>query len=238
MSVLSKIQSLTRQFLPTGRAFKVPKDSYFEKLIDALSESEKRAYEDAVALLDSVLPDNSDFTTGDASQWEKRLGIIREDGVSLADRKLAIQRKYNHPGEQKARHHYLFLQKQLRDAGFDVYVHENRFPYGDGSYYTLPPTAFDPNFPIGSVQHSSQVQHGQIQHGGGDYGNKVVNSISESIDSYFRIGGNLRKTFFIGGPYLGWYATVPENRKSEFRQLILMSKPVETVALLFVVYSY
>lgn len=237
MSVLSKIQALTKQLFPSGRAFKMPKDSYFEKLMYALAESEKRAYDDAVAILDSILPDNSDFTAADATQWERRLGIIREDGVSLADRKLAIQRKYNHPGEQKARHHYLFLQKQLRDAGFDVYVHENRFAYGDGSYYTLPPTAFDPNFPIASNQHSNQIQHGQIQHGG-TYGNKVVNVIDQSLDNTFNVGATLRKTFFIGGPYIGDYATVPEVRKEEFRQLILMSKPVECCGFLFVVYSY
>src|SRR5688572_21021930 len=146
MSVLNKIQSLSKQLLPTGRAFKVPKDSYFQKLIDGLAESEQRAYDDALSILNSAIPDNDNFTADDATDWERRLGLITGDGVSLADRKLAILRKYNHPGEIKARQHYLFLQKQLRDAGFDVYVHENRFPYGDGTYYTLSPLNIDPAY--------------------------------------------------------------------------------------------
>lgn len=235
MSVLSKIQSLSRQLLPTGRAFKVPKESYFQKLIDGLAESEKRAYDDALSILNSAIPDNDSFTTDDATDWERRLGLITGDGVSLADRKLGILRKYNHPGEIKARQHYLFLQKQLRDAGFDVYVHENRFPYGDGSYYTLTPFDIDPSFPTLASQYSSFVQYGQIQYGGG-LGNKIANFISESLDNAFLVGSTYRASFFIGGPYLGDYASVPSSRKDEFRQLILRTKPVQTVGFLFINY--
>ncbi len=235
MSVLSKIQSLSKQLLPTGRAFKVPKDSYFQKLIDGLAESEQRAYDDALSILNSAIPDNDNFTADDATDWERRLGLITGDGVSLADRKLAILRKYNHPGEIKARQHYLFLQKQLRDAGFDVYVHENRFPYGDGSYYTLTPLDIDPLYPTLASQYSSFVQYGQVQYGG-SFGNKIVNFISESLDNAFLVGSTYRASFFIGGPYLGNYADVPLNRKDEFRQLILRTKPVQTVGFLFINY--
>lgn len=233
MSALDKIKALTKQLFPTGRAFKMPKDGVLQKLMDGLAESEKRAYDDAVSILNSTIPDNDQFSADDATDWERRLGLITGTGVSLADRKLAILRKYNHPGEIKAREHYLFLQKQLRDAGFDVYVHENRFPYGDGSYYTLSPTVIDPGYPVVASQYSPMYQYGQIQYGG-TLGNKVANHISESLDNGFVIGNDMKHTFFVGGPYLGDYATVPLNRKDEFRQLILRTKPVETVGFLFI----
>lgn len=235
MSVLDRIKILTKQLYPTGRAFKMPKDSIFQKLHDGLAESEKRAYDDAVSILDSTIPDNNNFSEDDATDWERRLGLITSSGVSLANRKLAILRKYNHPGDIRARQYYLFLQKQLRDAGFDVYVHENRFPYGDGTYYTLSPLNIDPGYPIVANQYSPFVQYGQTQYGG-SLGNKVVNHISESLDNAFVIGSNFRQTFFVGGPYLGDYANVPLNRKDEFRQLILRTKPVQTVGFLFINY--
>lgn len=233
MSVLNKIKKLTEQLYPTGRAFKIPKESFFEKLIEALNESEKRAYDDAVSTIDSVIADNDDFTEADATDWERRLGLITGEGVSLEDRKLAILRKYNHPGEIKARNHYLFLQKQLRDAGFDVYVHENRFDYGDGTFYTLSPRDIDPSYPISNNMYSPYNQYGQLQYGG-TLGNKVVNHINESLDAPFNIGSSFRASFFIGGPYLGDWAIVDLNRKNEFRQIILKTKPTQTVGFLFV----
>lgn len=235
MSVLSKIKSLTKQLYPTGRAFKVPSGGVFEKLSDGLIESEKRAWDDANAILNSLLPDNSNFTADDATDWERRLGLITSSGVSLADRKAAILRKYNHPGDIKARQHYLFLQRELRAAGFDVYVHENRFAYGGGSYYTLSPFDIDPSFPTVSPQHSSFIQHGDLQHGG-DLGNKIANSIYQSEDDNFSVGSTLRHTFFIGGAYLGDYVNIPQERELELRQLILITKPAHTVGFLFINY--
>lgn len=236
MSVLDKIKSLTDQLYPTGRAFRSIA-GVRRKVRDGLAASEARFYDDLILTLDSILADNSNFTADDATAWERRLGLITGDGVPLEDRKLAILRKYNHPGEIKAREHYLFLQKQLRDAGFDVYVHENRFAYGDGTYYTLSPRDIDPGFPLIYYQHSPFIQHGNLPHGV-TIGNKIVNHLSQSLDDQFDIGSSFRSSFFIGGPYLGQYAIVPEVRKMEFRQLILRVKPVQTVGFLFVVYSY
>lgn len=233
MSVLTKIKKLTKQLYPTGRAFKMPTGGVFDKLVDGLNESEARAWSDANAILNSILPDNNNFTADDATDWERRLGLITSSGVSLADRKASILRKYNHPGDIKARQHYLFLQRQLRAAGFDVYVHENRFAYGDGSYYTVSPLDLDPSWPIVSIQHSQFVQHGDIQHGG-SLGRKVVNFIQDEQDDPFEIGNSFRFTFFVGGAYLGDYANVPIARKNEFRQIILMTKPVQTVGFLFI----
>jgi hypothetical protein len=230
---LTNISSLARQLFPTGRAFKMAENSYLESLMYALSLSENRAYNDALSIQNSILPDNSEFTSDDATDWERRLGMIVNPLVDLELRKLAIRRKINHPGNIKARQHYLYIEGQLRAAGFDVYVYENRFPYG-GSYYTR--SLFDI---IGGVGIDA-LQYGDSQYGdsqyGGTYSNIIANYIDEIIDSNFAISSNLRCTFFIGANPLGQFANVPIERKQEFRQLILKLKPTQMVGYLLINY--
>lgn len=234
MSITSKIKSLSLQLFPTGRAFWNKIDSDKDKLLNALVASETRAYNDALLLFDSILPDNVNFSADDATLWEVRLGLIVNPLVQLEDRKDAIKRKMNHPGTISARQNWRYLQGQLQAAGFDVYVYENRFSDGLGGYTTKTPTVFSLlPYPLRYFMHSPFVQHGQIQHGTTP-ANKVVNHIDESIDVYFNIGNNLRSTFFVGGPTEGSWATVDANRKDEFRQLILKIKPVQTVGFLLI----
>jgi uncharacterized protein YmfQ (DUF2313 family) len=233
MAVFDKILKLSKQLYPTGRAFKMPLSSEFEKLVKGLGRSEARMYSGANSILNSLLPDNDNFTTQDATDWERRLGMITNSSVSLADRKLSIRRKIAHPGTIPARQNYLYIEGQLQQAGFDVYVHENRFPYGDGSYTQLTP--FEASGAISGTFQHGDAQHGDIQHGSA-YDDKVVNYIDEELDNIFNVGDNLKFTFFICGPYLGDFADVPFERKDEFRQLILKLKPVQCVAYLFINY--
>lgn len=233
MSVLDKIKVLSRQLYPTGRAFKMPVGSFFEKLNTGLAQGEKRFYDDALSTLDSAIPDNSDFTADDATDWERRLGLITNDAVSLENRKLAIIRKMNHPGAIPARQHYLYLQGQLQAAGFDVYVFENRFPSYGGTYDTQTPQEVTGSSAVG-IQHGD-AQHGDFQHGT-ELFDIVANSLDPDIDAVFNIGSSLRCTFFIGGNPLGTFADVDVERETEFRQLILKIKPVQTVAYLFINY--
>jgi hypothetical protein len=233
MSTESKIVKLVNQLYPRGRAFKLAEDSDLRKLHNALSISKAQAFSDAISTLDSALPDNENFSVEDAAAWENRLGLITNDAVSLANRKAAIIRKMNHPGTVPARENYRFLEGQLRLAGFDVYVYENRFDDGMGGYITKSPEELTGNT-FTDVQHGD-IQHGDAQHGSGSYP-LVVNNIDEDIDRVFNIGDNLRSTFYIGGPYEGDYADVDVERKLEFRQIILKIKPVQTVGILLINY--
>lgn len=235
MSVLENILKLKKQLYPTGRAFKMPPGGPFEKLNNALNQSEAQAYADAKSILNSILPDNDDFLEDDATAWERRLGLITNSAVSLADRKLAIKRKLNYPTGNPAKQHYLYLQTQLQAAGFDVYVFENRFDDYPNGYITKTPIEVSGAPSILSPFQHGQRQHGNFQHGGG-YNNKVVNHIDESLDRPFSIGTNYRSTFFVGGNTVGSFAEIPVARKTEFRQLILRLKPVQTVAFLFINY--
>jgi len=227
-----KLLTLTKRFYPRGRAFRIPFNSLLEKQHEGLIESENLALTDSISILDSLIPDNDNFTTEDATTWETRLGLISNNATSLSNRKLAILRKMNHPDDVKSRQHYLFLQRELRAAGFDVYVHENRFTVG-GVLVTKTPDEVLVN-QVKAV-HRTGFKHGQLQHGG-IFSDKIVNSIYIDIDKAFNVGSNLRSTFFIGGATVGDYAAIETSRILEFRQLVLKIKPAQTVAYIFINY--
>lgn len=236
MEVIDKIKTLMRQMLPNGLAFRHPLDGYQDGLQNALAISEAQCYEDAMSVLFSILPDNDNFTSTDATLWEQRLGLISNSSVPLVDRKLAILRKMNHPGAIPARQNYRYLERELRAAGFDVYVYENRFATYPTGYEVINPLVASGG--IGGVA----ARHGLILHGrarhGIHYQNIIANHIDESVDWMFDIGNNLKSTFFIGYTPFGTFADVDENRKDEFRELILKIKPVQTVGFLLVNYNY
>jgi uncharacterized protein YmfQ (DUF2313 family) len=248
-----KVKRLTQRLLPTGRAWKMPPNGTFDRLVDALKVSEAQAVADAIGLLDAILPDNDNFTADDATQWERRLGMIVNTSTPLADRKAAIRRKMNHPGTIPARQHYLYIEGQLQAAGFDVWVHEN-IP-------TVDPVAFGAaglgdigqlgTYELGDGELGdgsdiifntilTQVQLGTFQLGqaqlGWAFNNKVANNIDPALDLYFDTGINYRSSFFVGGQVYGTFADVAASRESEFRQLILQLKQANTVAFIYINY--
>ena len=72
---------------------------------------------------------------------------------------------------------------------------------------------------------------------GAEYNALIANSLDPVADSGFDIGTNFRSTFFIGGEVPGTFADVETQRQTEFRQLVLKIKPVQTVAYLFINYT-
>lgn len=231
MTTSDKILKLTRQLYPSGRAFKMPTGGESEKLHKAIASSLGTTHDDARSILNSILPDNDEFSEADATDWERRLGLITNEAVPLADRKLAIQRKMQYPGTIPARQNFRYLEGQLQAAGFDVYVHENRFDDGMGGYETK---TLEEVVGGGGIA----AQYGDFQYGDSQYGglspNTVVNHIDEAADAF--VIANLRFTFFIGGAVLGAFANVSTARKAEFRQMIIRIKPVQTAGYLLVNY--
>jgi hypothetical protein len=248
----NKFVKISKQLYPTGRAFRVAEGSELEKLHEALSESESKLDLDSLSILNSVLPDNDNFTELDAELWENRLGLITNPDVSLEDRKLAIIRKMNHPGDIPARQSWDYLQDRLRSAGFDVYVHENltnvspqdvlalNENYGQlGTFQLDDQQLGDVYSYYGNLFNFFQLddqQLGFFQLNEYSYNHKVANNIFEEKDYSFNVGANYKSTFFIGGEELGSFADIDVNRKLEFRQLILRIKPVQTVGFLFINY--
>lgn len=250
MGVKEKIVSLTERLYPKGRVFNLKNGSRIKRLHYSLAKSEKEAYNASLSVLDSILPDNANFTVEDATRWEERLGMLVNNGATLADRKLAIARKMNHPGTIPARQSADYLQGQLRDAGFDVYVYRysgltiEQILYNNNEIAQLNDGQLG-DFQLGDIYSyygsfftCSQLNDfslGNTQLGTCFFNNNVINYITESKDSGFYVIGS-PWVFFIGGEPLGEFADVDENRKEEFRQLILKLKPVNSIAQLLINY--
>jgi hypothetical protein len=234
MTLKEKLLVLARQLYPSGRAYRMSEGGYLEGLHKALGMTEERAYNDFVSVLDNLLPDNANFSIDDATDWERRLGMITNISLSLDERKAAIYRKMNFPGGQPARQNKDFIQWQLQLAKFNVFIYENIFSDGMGGYISKQP--LDITGGVGG----SEFQHGDFEHGthehGIYWGNIIANKINETEDNNFVIPNDLSATFFVGGATLGSFAAVDLNRKNEFRQLLLTLKPASTVGFLMINY--
>lgn len=236
MTYRDHLIKITRQLYPTGRAWRMPLDGYLHGLHKALGISEAEVYGDAESVItDSLIPDNDDFTAADATDWERRLGLSSDPSTALSVRKAAILRKMASPGSIRPKGHYLYLEKQLQDAGFDVYVHENLLPTYPNDYYSVAPNLHYGNTNF-IVLRCGTFQLGQRQLGR-YWNNKIVNHYNQETDNNFYIGDSLAATFFIGGQNLGTYANVASARETEFRQLILSQKQVQAVGFLFINYT-
>lgn len=239
MATRDEILKLTKSLYPDGRVFEFHDANDMDLLHRALARGEARAWDDALDILNSILPDNDNFTAADATDWERRLGIASGgDSVPLADRKLAIIRKMNHPGTIKARQNYRYLQGQLQAAGFNVTVYENRFDDGGGGYITKTPSEILGDATVLANLGTFNLGEANLAGTWSDQGVTVVaNHIEEALDADFDIGDNYRSTFYIAGDTVDAFADVDADRKDEFRQLILLTKPVQTVAFLFINYT-
>lgn len=232
MTTVDKIVRLSKQLLPTGALWKMVGENYMHGLFRALAQEKGKFYEDAVSIQDTLLPDNPRFTTDDAEIWERVLKLPSNSSVSLEDRKAAIRRKMAGPGNQKARGHFLYLERQFQAAGFDVWVHENLFPAYPSGYTRVAPNSLYGNANFISPEYDD-TYYGEPQYGG-YYNNIIANSIDQDFDNYFDLGGSLAHTFFIGGEVLGTYTSIPAAREKEFRQLVLSQKQAQLVAFLFI----
>lgn len=239
MAAVDQIRKIVGQLYPKGRAFKMPYAGIFYRLNKALAISEAAAHEAARSVLDSVLPDNDNFTEDDALGWERRFGMVQypDNNVPLDDRKAAIIRKWRHGGAAvKPRQNYRFIESQLRLANFDVHVYENKFLTSPWTSYVTETPAEVLGAASGPIAvHDTATQHGEVQHGSGGY-NKIVNYLEQDKDRAFIEGAHLRNTFFIAGATVDTFADVPIERQDEFRQLVLTIKPMHSVAYEFVNY--
>lgn len=217
---------LALQLYPTGRAFQFKKNGVWDNLHNAINKSMITLVEDSYLTIDSLFPDNVNFTINDAELWEYRLGLISNNDLTLEVRKQAIFRKMAYPGNAKARQHPSFIQDQLQKAGFDVYVHENTPPYKTPGDILLTV--------LNASQYGGDSQYGgSFQYGSGSY--SVIANSSATNEEY-AVGGNIWASFFIGGEVLGETAQVPQTRLTEFKELVLKLKPAHTVAYTFITY--
>lgn len=226
MTIEDKILKLTKRLYPTGRAFKIPTGSVFEKIHKAINKVEAEAVQGALDILDEILADNDNFTVEDARDWERRLAIQTNESVSLADRKAAIIRKWGAPGNTRTRQHYTYLEGQLQEAGFNLFVHENT-NVDTPDVFANEPLTYE------------EIEHGEIEHGETTHGLGLINAVANYIDTqqdkFFDLAG-YETIFFIGAETPGDFADVDADRELELRRLILNLKPAQTVGILLVNY--
>jgi len=235
--MLNKLIKATKLLYPTGRAFRLYANNNLGRLHKALAQSEKRFYDAAQSMRDSLLPDNFNFTTNDAQDWERRLGMQIKPNVTLTQRKLAIQRKYNHPGDIKARQSIPFFQSELQSAGFSNLVVQKNKVNGQAVLH-------DEYF---GLKHQTALEHGEEQHGQA-IPDVVINSLEGAKDEAQFLqyldnvpsGTNLepfyRFSFLVSGENTT-IATIDKARRKELRKLILSLKPASMFCLLYVNYQ-
>lgn len=221
------LKRLAKQLLPNGRAFRMPSNGDGDKFLEAISESKQIAFDSAIEVLDAILPDNANFTSLDATQWERRLGMIINPNATLSDRKLAIQRKMNHPGNIQARQSGDYIQQALRDAGFNVTVFWN-------VNRSLLPTPVNKKNLFG-LNNFGVFNFGLLPLVEYPNGETVANFINKIKDESFNLGINNDSFFVICNTTLGNPAFIPKERREELRQLILRLKPLHLPCLLFAV---
>jgi uncharacterized protein YmfQ (DUF2313 family) len=219
-SSTEKILKLSKQLLPTGRAFSCPEDSNFEKLFLSLSEVQADALDSISGILDKILPDNENFTASDAARLEKILGVSSGITDTLEERKQALLRKVAFPRNVKGRQHKSWLQQQLREAGFNVTIYE----YSD--FKDL----------VSSVSHGDDTQHSyDVRHGGLQmplYTGYVMNCANQDEEKEFSVTlESVRRCFYISGDNFS-FIPITSDRFTEFRNIIMKTKPIMTVALL------
>lgn len=227
MTYTNLLFDLVRQLYPTGRAWSYVKGGVFYNLHLSINRSLIRFIESCISFLDSHFPDNDNFNVDDCSLWEYRLGLVTNPLLSVPVRRQAILRKMAFPSNIKARQSAIYMEHQLQLAGFNVYVHENSYPYQTpGDIVAIA---------LGNTQHSDNIQHG----GGTTHGSLGFDVIANLavVDENYSVGGVLWATFFIGGLNLGDVANVPQIRALEFKELVLKLKPAHLVAYTFIDYN-
>lgn len=237
MATIDTLLTLSKQLTPQGRAFLMSPGSTYERFVNARNLRKGQAYDDAVAILNSIIPDNDFFTEADATAWERRLGIIGSNAITLTDRKAAIFQKMNYPGDRRPRCSAQYLEHCLQLAGYDVHVYENRFYEGSPAAWITKTPAEVLGFPIGTATLDGfNLGDLDLDSSYALYGASVIaNYIEEIKDSTFPVT-NYRSTFFIAGETITTFANVDLARKDNFRQLILQLKPLQTVGFLFLNY--
>lgn len=216
LEYIDKIKKLNDELYPTGRAWWKKNTSVFYRIHEALSISESRVQSEIVNTQLSIIADNYSVSDISVDRWEEVYGL--NSNGTKPDRIKMIRQRMSYPGNVLARQSGSYIEQQLQIAGFDVYVHYK------GAYN-----------PASSV-------YGGFVYGDTPYGKPAdiyticANNVQEDRDVDFNITLSLKACFYICGSNFGDTVSIPQNRKNDFRELILTLKPAHTIAVLFVNY--
>lgn len=94
--------------------------------------------QDYRVFVDEIWKDIFPETTREIEAWENQFGIIPSQGASESTRRMALDVAWKARGGQSPK----YLQDLLRDAGFDVYIHEWWYYDGLGVRQTRDPRLY------------------------------------------------------------------------------------------------
>ena len=246
-----------KKSLPTGDAFQGEPNTDSHKYHEATSTVFAEALDDFISVQNLTIPKvpvDEDFTIQDLMRLENAYGLLINNSVPTQDRVNSVLQKMRGAFGYEGRSSAQWLQDQLFNAGFEVYVLENKFSDGGGGYETkIPRWEFGDIFLASDEYMGNETPPKEAIMGRNTLTvtsePKIVNSIYPEEDSAFDLGDLedennplLKGTFFLTGGTGGAVgvkgiadydsdASIPANRELEFRILVLANKPAHTVAL-------
>jgi uncharacterized protein YmfQ (DUF2313 family) len=248
-----------KKLLPKGRAFRLPYENSLYKFHQAQAKEPERICDFFVDVRDSGIPPN---VPADAlGDWETFLGLLTNTALTDTERNERILSKLTAVGGQGPD----YIEKQLQDAGFPVYVYENNTAAGAREYITLSGDTgiqagdflsgdftdrLNPNSVPGDLLANPPVYETRKDYIGSQSGDTGVESGDFQSGEYtetlltafeYQISAD-SATFvfywFIAGPG-GIYDTVtlPADRQNDFESLVYQLKPAHTWVIANVTYA-
>jgi hypothetical protein len=212
----SKFMRITRQLLPTGRAWWLAANSYISNIFEALSVSDSRIENDIINIKYSILADSNFMSLEAVERWESIFAI--KSSTVIEDRILAINQRQSYPGNVLARQSMPYIQSQLQLAGFNVYLSKgfdvSTAEYYDDCYYD--DVIYDSTSDVFEIIANDVVV------------NRDAHFCLSSLDDY--------AIYTISASDIISNAQIQVERKNEFRELILRLKPAQVVCVLKVTY--
>jgi hypothetical protein len=125
MAFNRKYFNLFKYLFPKSKNFNLFIQKNITKFVEGLTAipDDFRSYIDNIYF--DLLPD----TTRSIELWESQFGITGKKN-GLTSRRLAVANRWSMKGGQSAK----YLETSLRNAGFDVYVHENNPPVDPATF--------------------------------------------------------------------------------------------------------
>ena len=225
--------------------------AFFELICNILKDEAKKITD----VLYQKFPDNPYFLIDDATNHERVFGIIPSAGATLDERKQVLLARMSNKRDDEFNGTREYLENVLRSSGFDVYVHENRFP--SESVRTQIGSAICKKNTLGGGTKSKYPFYAKYPVTG--WTQICANNIKKEDDANFfdvykgtrlkntmcgksrlremgRENMDIQKPYilFIGGLNYPDMATIPLSREREFRDLVLKTKETHIVTLFYI----
>lgn len=227
--------SIFKHLLPSGRAWKLTKGKKITKFFEAL---DRAIILPVVLYSDLIFQDVFPETTRNLDDWEKQFALP-SSGLNDAERRSRLAAWWKAKGGQSPK----YIQDTLRNAGFDVYVHEwweTRPEPGDHSPATArnPFSVLNPTYagtlpgvdcgePEALCGEEWALCGNYTEKPGYPLVNKLIYDAPAMVYTVPSDPDFWPYFLYIGGKDFGDVATIPATRRYEFEALILKIRPAQ-----------